>query len=169
VTSRFGRGSCFSITLPLAHEIADSPSGPLIEKSSPLNASLAGRQVLVLDDDIAVLEGMQGLLTRWECRVITAATPVEAELKLAANDQKIELLIIDYRLPNNVSGIEVARQMQNHLGYPVAALIITGDTGPERLQEADASGYPLLHKPVQPAKLRSTLQYLLSKLNEEKP
>ncbi|MBX3639477.1 MAG: hypothetical protein KF888_03055 [Nitrosomonas sp.] len=42
-------------------------------------------------------------------------------------------------------------------------LLITGDTGPERLREADASGYQLLHKPVQPAKLRSTMQYLLSR------
>ena len=168
VTSRLGRGSCFSITLPIAHETTDSVSGPLTEKSYLLNTSLIGRQVLVLDDDIAVLQGMQGLLTRWGCQVITATTPVEAEYKLAANEQKMDLLIIDYLLPDHVSGIEVARQLQNRLGYPVAALIITGDTGPERLQEADASGYPLLHKPVQPAKLRSTLQYLLSKLNAER-
>jgi two-component system, sensor histidine kinase len=78
-------------------------------------------------------------------------------------------LIIDYRLPDHVSGIEVARTLQNRLGYPVAVLIITGDTGSERLQEADASGYPLLHKLVQPARLRSTLQYLLSKLGADKP
>lgn len=167
VTSRLGKGSCFSIILPVAHQTTDSVSGPLTEKSYLLNASLTGRQALVLDDDIAVLEGMQGLLTRWGCRVITATTSVEAEYKLAANKQKMDLLIIDYRLPSHVSGIEAARHLQNRLGYPVAVLIITGDTGPERLQEADASGYPLLHKPVQPAKLRSTLQYLISKLNTE--
>lgn len=167
VTSRLGKGSCFSIILPVAHQTTDSVSGPLTEKSYLLNASLTGRQALVLDDDIAVLEGMQGLLTRWGCQVITATTSVEAEYKLAANKQKMDLLIIDYRLPSHVSGIEAARHLQNRLGYPVAVLIITGDTGPERLQEADASGYPLLHKPVQPAKLRSTLQYLISKLNTE--
>jgi hypothetical protein len=39
-------------------------------------------------------------------------------------------------------------------------LIITDDTEPDRLRVADESGYALLHKPVQPAKFRSTLQYL---------
>jgi signal transduction histidine kinase len=169
VTSRLGQGSCFSITLPLAHEAADSVSGPLTEKASLLNDSLAGHQVLVLDDDIAVLEGMRGLLTRWGCQVITAGSPTEAENKLVGATQKLDLLVVDYRLPDHVSGIEVAGTLQNRLGYPVAVLIITGDTGPERLQEADASGYPLLHKPVQPAKLRSTLQYLLSKRGVDKP
>jgi signal transduction histidine kinase len=163
VVSRLGRGSCFSITLPLACTIPDSEYGQLIEKAYLSNSSLTGRHVLVLDDDNAVLEGMQGLLTRWGCQVITANSPDEAMGRLVANVQKLDLLVIDYRLPENVSGIEVARNIQTHLGYPVAVLIITGDTGPERLQEADASGYPLLHKPVQPAKLRSTLQYLMSK------
>jgi len=121
--------------------------------------------VLVLDDDNAVLEGMKGLLIRWGCQVITASSPAEAIDKLADTKQRLELLIIDYRLPENVSGIDVARNLQNRLGYFAAVLIITGDTGPERLREADASGYPLLHKPVQPAKLRSTLQYLMSKLS----
>ena len=121
--------------------------------------------MLVLDDDNAVLEGMKGLLIRWGCQVITASSPAEAIDKLADTKQRLELLIIDYRLPENVSGIDVARNLQNRLGYPAAVLIITGDTGPERLREADASGYPLLHKPVQPAKLRSTLQYLMSKLS----
>jgi len=160
-----GRGSCFSITLALASATGSYELGQQLENTVLLNYSLAGRQVLVLDDDIAVLEGMQGLLSRWGCQVITAGSPAEAMDKLNTNERKLELLIIDYRLPENVSGIDVARNLQNRLGYPVAVLIITGDTGPDRLREADASGYPLLHKPVQPAKLRSTLQYLMSKLN----
>jgi signal transduction histidine kinase len=83
VTSQLGRGSCFSITLPFVHETADGASEPLTEKTSLINNSLAGCQVLVLDDDIAVLEGMRGLLTRWGCQVITAGSSTEAENKLA--------------------------------------------------------------------------------------
>lgn len=168
VASRLGRGSCFSITLPLARVTAEHESGRQIERAYLPNYSLAGRQVLVLDDDIAVLESMQGLLSHWGCQVITAGSPAEAVEKLAAIVQRLELLIVDYRLPDNVSGIDVARNLQDRLGYPAAVLIITGDTGPERLREADASGYPLLHKPVQPAKLRSTIQYLMSKLSAGK-
>lgn len=167
VVSHFGRGSCFSITLPLASETTTREAVKLIEKTYPPNSSLAGCQVLVLDDDISVLESMQGLLSHWGCHVITAGSPSEAVDKVMASLQKPELLIIDYRLTDNVSGIDVARNLQNRFGYPIAVLIITGDTGPERLREADASGFPLLHKPVQPAKLRSTLQYLIGKLSAD--
>jgi CheY-like chemotaxis protein len=120
---------------------------------------------LVLDDDIAILEGMKGLLARWGCVVTTASSLDEVMGKVEAATQHLELLVIDYRLPNNTSGIEVAHTIQSQLAYPVAVLIITGDTGPDRLREAEVSGYPLLHKPVEPAKLRSTLQFLITKLN----
>jgi len=163
VTSRPGYGSCFSIILPMTRFIPAHEAQQRYETIYHPDNALAGRQVLVVDDDNAVLEGMQGLLTRWGCRVITAGSPAEAAEKLAANAQRLELLIIDYRLPDNVSGIDTARNLQIGLDYQVAVLIITGDTGPERLREADDSGYPLLHKPVQPAKLRSTLQFLISK------
>jgi signal transduction histidine kinase/CheY-like chemotaxis protein len=166
VKSRLGQGSCFSITLPAGYENVEAEPKLLTEKPTLINNVLAGRQVLVLEDDIAVLEGMRGLLTRWGCHVITAGTPEEAESKLAINEQSLDLLLIDYRLPDNVSGIEVARRLQLRLCYSVAVLILTGDTGPDRLREADASGYPLLHKPVQPAKLRSSMQYLLSKSSD---
>jgi len=63
--------------------------------------------------------------------------------------------------------LDVAKNLQIQFGYPFATLMITGDTGPERLQEADASGYSLLHKPVVPAKLRSTLLYLLCSSKEK--
>jgi CheY-like chemotaxis protein len=151
--------------LPLAKTTTDSVLGKQSTQAYLPGNPLAGCHVLVLDDDVAVLEGMKGLLTRWGCQVTTSSSPDEMRAKLAATAQKVELLIVDYRLPNNVSGIEVARDLQTHLGYPVAVMIITGDTGPDRLREADASGYPLLHKPVEPAKLRSTLQYLANKLN----
>ena len=165
VVSNLNRGCCFSITLPRVKRMQGTPSAKLIDVSA--THSLAGCPVLILDDDIAVLEGMRGLLMRWDCQVITALSPAEAFDKLNSKQIKPELLIVDYRLPDNVSGIEVAKNLQNSLAYPVSVLIITGDTGPERLREADASGFPLLHKPVQPAKLRSTLQYLLSKKNTE--
>ncbi|MBK8815520.1 MAG: PAS-domain containing protein [Methylococcaceae bacterium] len=163
VVSQFGRGSCFSITLPLATVQTVIEQVQPIETAYVHNFSLEGRQILVLDDDISVLEGMYGLLTHWGCQVITAGTPFEAVDKVAHSLHKPEVLIIDYRLTDNISGIDVAINLQKRFGYSIAVLIITGDTGPERLREADASGFPLLHKPVQPAKLRSTLHYLISK------
>ena len=118
VTSRLGRGSCFSITLPSAHATAEPDPRQLIEKASLSNDALLGCQVMALDDDISVLAGMQGLLSRWGCHVIIAGTPAEAMEKLAANVHRLEILIVDYRLPDNVSGIDVARSLQKPIGVP---------------------------------------------------
>lgn len=163
VLSQLNRGSCFSITLPIAQDQKAGSDIKIIDHIKPY--SLEGCLVLVLDDDTAVLDGMHGLLTRWGCQVISACSPTDAFEQLDNNQNNPEMLIIDYRLPENVSGIEIAKKLQTRLTNPASVLIITGDTGPERLREADTSGYPLLHKPVQPAKLRSTMQYLLSKRN----
>jgi len=48
-------------------------------------------------------------------------------------------------------------------GEALPALLITGDTGPERLREANASGLHMLHKPVRPAQLRALCNYLLTR------
>lgn len=168
VASKLGHGSCFSITLPLLPLDSLASSQPPMTGNSPAQDVLTGKHLLVLDDDIAVREGMQGLLKRWGCEVATAGSQDEALVWLGELQHKLDLLIVDYRLADNISGLEVARVVQQRLPYPLPVLIVTGDTGPERLQEADASGFPLLHKPVQPAKLRSTVQYLLSKFAEGK-
>ncbi len=163
VASHLNRGSCFTLTVPKAgirHSVPDIKPINLIQTQTD---SFAGYAVLVLDDDIDILRGMQGLLTRWGCKVATACSPDEAFEKLADNCMHPELLIVDYRLSGDVSGIEAAKKLQAQLTYPLPVLLITGDTGPERLREADASGYQLLHKPVQPAKLRSTMHYLLNR------
>ena len=43
----------------------------------------------------------------------------------------------------------------------IPAVIVSGASAPDDLARIKASGMPLLHKPVAPAKLRSTLAYLL--------
>ena len=80
---------------------------------------------------------------------------------MAATTLPPELLIVDYRLREHASGLNVAAVLQSVLGHRVPVLVITGDTAPDRLREAQASGYPLLHKPVQPAKLRSIMRHLI--------
>lgn len=168
VFSKVGRGSCFAITLPLAASVQDTTFKQQRELVLQLNTPFFGKHVLVVDDDIAILEGMKGLLIRWGCQVITVSSPDVAFEKAINRTDKLDLVIVDYRLPENVSGIDVARDLQNRLKYPVPVLIITGDTGPERLQEAEVSGFPLLHKPVKPAVLRSALQYIFNTRFETK-
>jgi signal transduction histidine kinase len=157
VHSRLGRGSRFSILVPLtASPSVPATSSPSIAPAGPFPSA---KTVLVLDDDRVVLESMSILLRQWGLRVLPAET-VDAAL-VQARAQPPDLLVVDYRLPGHISGLEAIAMVKEVLGTSVPALMVTGDTGPDRLREAKASGYPLLHKPVRPATLRSTVQQLL--------
>jgi two-component system, sensor histidine kinase len=156
--SRPGRGSMFRLAVPAGQmpkrktrSLVDAVSGDL----------LAGACMLVIDDDPAVLQGMQELLATWGCKAICAESGQEAARHLEAAECTPELVISDYRLRDGETGAEVIQQVQQALGEMVPGILITGDTAPDRLREARDSGYMLLHKPVAPAKLRAALQSLL--------
>jgi CheY-like chemotaxis protein/two-component sensor histidine kinase len=159
VRSTVGRGSRFSITLPLS---AGPQHATTLAAAAPaFGADLHGRRVLVLDDDVSVLDAMRNLLEGWGCEVITTSTPEEAEAGLASDAGPPDMLIVDYRLRRHASGIETIRRLHQVGGVRIPALVITGDTAPDRLREAQESGYPLLHKPVKPAQLRAMIRQLV--------
>lgn len=157
VRSRLGRGSCFRISVPRA--TGPAPDGPASEPRAPL-APATGEDatVLVLDDDPDVRAAMATLLGVWGYRVLLAGTIGEA-MDLAAREG-FDLLVVDYRLPDDTTGAEAIDALQHRRGAPIPALVITGDTAPDRLREAGELGLPLLHKPVHPAKLRAALRQL---------
>jgi signal transduction histidine kinase len=159
LTSTPGQGSRFSILVPLAPRGAEI-APPL----SPLEASLGlldGKVVLIIDDDAMNLEGLSGLLASWRCRVATAATCEEALVRFAADERVPDVIICDYHLSNGATGYEVIARLRGRFGQSVPAFLMSGDTSPECLREARASGFQLLHKPVPPMKLRLMLNQLL--------
>lgn len=167
VRSTVGRGSRFAVILPLSAERPHRGAAPPL--AAALGDDLQGRRVLVLDDDASVLDAMRSLLERWGCDVVTAATPEEAEASIASTARPPDLLIVDYRLRHHASGIQTIEQLRARAGAPVPALVVTGDTAPDRLREAQESGYPLLHKPVKPAQLRSVMRHLVLRARPPQP
>jgi CheY-like chemotaxis protein len=158
LASTVGRGSRFSITAPLA-----APQTSLVESHDlpPVVADVfSGKIVVVIDDDPLVLEGLGGLLRKWGCRVVTAASP-DAVLAALAGQRPPDLIISDYRLADGHSGIKAIEDLRASFGAPVPAFLISGDTAPERLREAQDSGHHMLHKPVPPMKLRAMLHQFL--------
>jgi CheY-like chemotaxis protein len=117
----------------------------------------AGQLVVVMDDDLLVLDGMRGLLRSWGYRVVAAVSASAALTGLA--EQKPDLIISDYCLADDETGIEAIERVR-HV-FPIPACLITGDPTPERLRAASAGGYQLLCKPVHPATLRTVMGQLL--------
>ena len=71
-------------------------------------------------------------------------------------------LIVDYRLGPGGNGIQVARDLHRAWGGAVPTLIISGESSEAEIGRIRESGFPLLRKPVPPAKLRSLLAHLLA-------
>ncbi|MCF7989858.1 MAG: hybrid sensor histidine kinase/response regulator [Thiohalocapsa sp.] len=159
VRSRQGRGSCFRLTIPgplLAPQAAPAVSGERVGGAVSWLGPAA--RVLVVDDDALVRDAMAALLSGWGYRV-HCAEHLEQALALGAREG-YDVAILDYRLGDGVTGADVLEALQRQRGGPVPALLVTGDTAPDRLQEAQALGLPLLHKPVKPARLRAALRHL---------
>ncbi len=163
VDSRVSDGSCFSVWVPLAvsSEGVEPPRDQQqAQHDSAPDQALAGRRLWVIDDDPIVSRAMAALLEHWGCRVKTAED-LDAALALTATGEVPDALLVDYRLPGGVTGLEVIGQLFERFGRRVPTVLVTGDTAPERLREATAGGFPLLHKPASPELLRATLLELL--------
>ena len=50
--------------------------------------------------------------------------------------------------------------LRAHWGPGIPAIILTGDTSPQRLRDAQSTAAVLLHKPVSPSQLRETIAAL---------
>jgi signal transduction histidine kinase/CheY-like chemotaxis protein len=161
LTSTLGKGSCFSVAVPLVAARVEDPK-PVVPVAATRNIS-CGRLVVVIDDDPLVLDGMRGLFRSWGCRVVTGASAAAALSGLAALEQPPDLIISDYLLPDGKTGIDAIERLRNAFGSAIPAFLISGDIAPERLREARASGFHLQHKPVEPMALRAMLNQLLKK------
>jgi signal transduction histidine kinase/CheY-like chemotaxis protein len=158
--STSGRGSVFSFNVQLGDPAVVVHAPPELAVSGD---ALAGRCVIVIDDEAAIREGMHELLSQWGCTSLEAASAAQALELLDARNAVPELVLADYRLTQGSNGAYAVQLLRERFGEALPALLITGDTGPERLQEAKASGLHMLHKPVRPAQLRALCNYLLTR------
>jgi signal transduction histidine kinase len=154
--STVGRGSCFRIEAP----IAEAPAAGARSEAAPPQLDLRGLTVLVVDDDTLARAAVVELLRSWGCSVHAAASGAEARTK-ASSIERPDLIACDYRLPGGENAIELVAQLRGAFGMPVPAFLVSGDTAPEVLRAAEASGLTLLHKPVRPARLRALISRLV--------
>jgi len=161
LTSALGNGSRFSVIVPLvaAQALTAEPKASV----RAALGSIRGKLVVVIDDDALVLDSMGGLLRSWGCDAMTATSADVALAGLAEHDRTPDLIICDYRLSDGQNGIEAIQKLREAFSLSIPAFLISGDTAPERLRDARASGYHLLHKPVRPRTLRAMLGQFLKK------
>ncbi|MGH8347478.1 MAG: hybrid sensor histidine kinase/response regulator [Pseudomonas sp.] len=147
-----GRGSVFSVSVPLARAQTAAPV-----KVAELNGKmLNGAQVLCIDNEDSILIGMNSLLSRWGCQVWTARNREECA-SLLAEGMRPQLALVDYHLDHGETGTDLMAWLRTQMGEPVPGVVISADGRPETVDQVHAAGLDYLAKPVKPAALRALL------------
>ncbi|MGD2127705.1 MAG: PAS-domain containing protein [Lysobacterales bacterium] len=155
VRSTPGKGSCFSITVPLAE------SGAVAAKTGTADARrdsarLEGQTVLCIDNEPEILEGMQMLLSRWGYSVMLAEDQDAAEQQVRDNGAP-DIVLVDYHLADHRHGLDVMEHLARITGQVLCAIVITADRSVELEEAVQQRGYALLRKPIKPAALRALM------------
>ncbi len=159
--STVGVGTSFRLTVPAGDPEKVNGTIESLARDEPPQRS--GSVVLVIDDEKAVLQSMRTTLEDCGCVVLLAESARDALKSMSVADQVPDLVLSDYRLRNEESGLDAISVVRESIDKEVPAVIITGDTSPSRLKEIDASGIPVLHKPVDTADLLDLVGKLLPK------
>jgi two-component system, sensor histidine kinase len=156
--SQLGNGSVFRVSVALA--ATDEAVHPMFDDAKPENEHQRRLSILVIDDEPEIQSAMQTLLSTWGHSVIAARSGDEILARASQAGVRPHLVISDYRLGGGENGIETIKRIRAHFNEELPALLVTGDTAPDRLREATASGCLLMHKPVSNAKLRAAIMNL---------
>ena len=160
--SQFGHGTVFSLELPVGR----TPRAPaqVLPGKGPVGITLAGRLIVVVEDEPAVRAGLEVLLKGWGAELATfesvgASTDWADSVDRAV--VKPDLLIVDYRLEEGRTGVDAIQALRERFGAAVPAILVTGSTMTGHDKEAAAHDFHLLIKPVVPNKLRAMIAFKL--------
>jgi signal transduction histidine kinase/CheY-like chemotaxis protein len=148
-----GLGSAFSIMLP---RIEPGAAPKPVEQNSAVPTGNGGL-VLVIDNDPAILSGMEALLENWGLEVVTARDPAESSVG-AALARRPAMAIVDYQLDDGLTGEEAIATLRAQVDFDLPAMVITADRSAETKARLGAFSLPTLNKPVKPAQLRALLR-----------
>nr|WP_295827332.1 PAS domain S-box protein [uncultured Azospirillum sp.] len=168
VTSSLGRGSRFTVSLPLTER--DTEGGDQADAGGDAGGTRSGggtdRLIMLVEDDAVIRMALVLMLEDWSYRVVEAGSGAEAEQLLNSlidAGEPPDLILADYRLPEGTTGLMVMDMVRRRLSRDVPGVLLTGDTSADRLREAAGAQCALLHKPIQPGRLQDTLASALGR------
>jgi CheY-like chemotaxis protein len=150
--SRQGMGSVFKVLVPATTALRNAGYLSTEVPPTPMSFRLGKNlRVLVVDDEEEVRESTSVALRLHGIHVDIADGIVQAEQAVRAlrdAGHTLDAVITDFRLGGSEDGISLVLALRLLLGRSVPALLITGDTAPERVRLAEQSGLRVLYKPV---------------------
>lgn len=154
VTSTVGKGSTFSVIVPVGHSEGDTSTS--ISKAGDDTREVNRRTLLLVDDDPSIIDATTMLLEVSGARVISADSAEDALAKIDSGVSP-DVLITDYRLPA-MHGVELIRTVREKLGHLVPAVLITGDTTTTNVRLDPPLNCEVLKKPIDANKLLEVIR-----------
>ena len=157
LSSRSNEGSVFTLTIPSRAGQLDVSQ--LQSRDSQEVRNFENVSMLVIDDDPMVRNALHRLLKDWGAKVDAVGGVGEA-IELVAH-REWALCLCDLRLRGEEDGLVAAVTLAGACpGLPI--IFISGDTAPDRIEQATKTGYPLLHKPVDPDQVERAISRALA-------
>jgi CheY-like chemotaxis protein len=163
LASQTGRGSVFTLELPVGktpRAIARTLPG-----KGPIGLTLDGRLIVIVEDEPAVREGLEVLLTSWGANIVSLDSVGAARAWAEASDPasvRPALFVVDYRLENGETGVGAIIALRARFGSSVPAIVVTGSSMTGHDKEALEQDFHVLIKPVLPNKLRAMISFKLA-------
>ena len=163
VQSRLGKGSCFSMTMPMADAAArrDAPTPQI--KVTPRTGT-----ILLVEDEDPLRDLMTKMLTNAGHKVIAMPAAKPAYDWVSENPKGPDLLLTDYDLDPDEDGLNLAQDLAELLDADLPTIILTGDITTDTLKAIDAAGFAQVIKPVAPDVLLDQISTLLAKAKAPK-
>ncbi len=103
--------------------------------------------LLIIDDDELVRDALSLIMASYDFQISSVASTEEAVEEISSG-RRPDAILADYRLRGNDTGLRAIQVVRERIGQWIPAVILTGDTSPDRLREISGSGLPVLHKPA---------------------
>jgi CheY-like chemotaxis protein len=165
-SSTEGKGSCFKLKMPLYQckdlQGSTRSEDDIKELEQEINWGLESVITLfVIEDDPKVAAAQATMLESWGFTV-RVANDIDSALH-HLNTGTPNMIISDYQLSDNQTGLEAIELIRKKVGCSVPAIILTGNTRPDIVKMLSGQAIPVLYKPIQPIELREVIFQTLNK------
>ncbi len=165
VDSTIGAGTTFRLYFP----VSAAPSQPVTGSAPTDKVSGGNETILVVEDESALRELVEEILSLYGYDVVSACSGVDALRVWEKHREKIDLLLTDMVMPEGISGRELAERLQHQV--PKLKVIYTSGYSPGMAGKdlALLEGFNFLPKPYPPTRLAEVVRECLDGKFEAMP
>jgi CheY-like chemotaxis protein len=138
------------------------PRQALIRELHQPAAALAGKKILIVDDDIRNIFALTSILERFDVNTLSAETGRDA-IEILQSSDNIDIVLMDIMMPemDGIDTMRAIRQIPRLKNLPIVAVTAKAMKG-DREKCIDAGAWDYLSKPVDPDKMLAVLRAWLT-------